>query len=168
MTERIQQMETSPENKSTSRVQSTDRLGRAGFEQVKSSLESSMGRTTEPQTSVDITIKSKQVTSSVDSDVSGQSPPIYQSTPKSTKQVTDDDAGHESEDELSDPTSAARKQEQQQDARRKSSKTRLRDFSQSTPQTTDTTYSSSQRTRSTFNEENMENLLSHVPTSKGQ
>lgn len=89
---------------------------------------------------------SKQVISSVDSDMSTPAPPIYQSTPKSFKQQQDVDAGHESEDELSDP-------KQYFESRRRTSKTRLRDFSQSTS--------------SPFDETNMENVLSHVPTSKG-
>ena len=124
-----------------------------------------MTRTTEPmpasQTLVDTTIKDKRIISSIDSDLSGSSPPIYQSTPKSTK--NDEDAGHESEDELSDPTN---KQKQYQDSRRRAPKTRLRDFSQSTSQPIDSTYLS-QRTKSSFNETSMENVLSHVPTSKG-
>jgi hypothetical protein len=115
-----------------------------------------------PQTTIDIRIKDKQTTSSIDSDLSGSPPPIYQSTPKSIKQKHDEDAGHESEDELSDPTT---KQEQYHDTRRRTSKTRLRDFSQSTSQPIDTPYS--QRTPSSFNETNMENILSHVPPSKG-
>jgi hypothetical protein len=166
VTERISRIENN-ESKSTSRVQPTDRLGRTGFDAIKSSLESSITKTTEPSyiphTSIDITIKDKRIISSMDSDLSGSSPPIYQSTPKSTKQQHDDDAGHESEDELSDPTN---KQDQSYDLRRRTSKTRLRDFSQSTPQTIDSTYLS-QRTKSSFNETNMENILSHVPTSKG-
>jgi hypothetical protein len=166
VTERISRIENN-ESKSTSRVQPTDRLGRTGFDAIKSSLESSITKTTEPSsvphTTIDITIKDKRIISSIDSDLSGSSPPIYQSTPKSTKQQHDDDAGHESEDELSDPTN---KQDQSYDLRRRTSKTRLRDFSQSTPQTIDSTYLS-QRTKSSFNETNMENILSHVPTSKG-
>ena len=166
VTEHISRIENT-ESKSTSRVQPTDRLGRTGFDAIKSSLESSMTKTTEPipvpQTSIDITIKDKRIISSIDSDLSGSSPPIYQSTPKSTKQKHDEDAGHESEDELSDPTT---KQKQYYDTRRRTSKTRLRDFSQSTSQPIDTTYLS-QRTKSSFNETSMENILSHVPTSKG-
>jgi hypothetical protein len=166
VTERISHIENT-DPKSVTRVQSTDRLGRTGFDAIKSSLESSMTKTTEPfrtpQTSVDITIKDKRIISSMDSDISGASPPIYQSTPKSTKQKHDEDAGHESEDELSDPTN---QQNQYYDTRRRTSKTRLRDFSQSTSQPIDSTYLS-QRTKSSFNETNMENFLSHVPTSKG-
>jgi hypothetical protein len=166
VTDRVSRIENN-ESKSTSRIQPTDRLGRTGFDAIKSSLESSITKTTElssvPQTVVDITIKDKRITSSIDSDLSGSSPPIYQSTPKSTKQQHDEDAGHESEDELSDPTN---KQEQYYDTRRRTSKTRLRDFSQSTAQPVDTTYLS-QRSKSSFNESNMENILSHVPTSKG-
>ncbi len=166
VTEQISRLE-SNEPKSTSRIQSTDRLGRTGFDAIRSSLESSMTKTTEapsvPQTSIDITIKDKRTVSSIDSDLSNSSPPIYQSTPKSTKQKHDEDAGHESEDELSDPIN---KQDQFYDARRRTSKSRLRDFSQSTSQPMDSTYLS-QRTKSSFNETNMENILSHVPTSKG-
>jgi len=145
----------------------TDRLGRTGYDTIKSTLESSTTKPVEPlpasHTTIDITIKNKRTVSSIDSDLSGASPPIHQSTPKSTKQKHDEDAGHESEDELSDPTN---KQEQHYDTRRRTSKTRLRDFSQSTSQPIDTSYLG-QRTKSTFNETNMENILSHVPTSKG-
>jgi hypothetical protein len=166
VTERISRIENN-ESKPTSRIQPTDRLGRTGFDAIKSSLESSMTKTTEPssipRTLIDITIKDKRIASSIDSDLSGSPPPIYQSTPKSTKQKHDEDAGHESEDELSDPTA---KQDQYYDTRRRTSKTRLRDFSQSTSQPIDTTYLN-QRTVSSFNETNMENILSHVPTSKG-
>lgn len=103
---------------------------------------------------------SKQVISSVDSDISAPAPPIYQSTPKSFKhQQQDEDAGHESEDELSDP-------KQYFDTRRRTSKTRLRDFSQSTSPPDETTYTA-HRATSHFDETNMENVLSHVPTSKG-
>lgn len=170
VTERRSQLET-PESKSTTRVQSVDRLGRTGFDQIKSSLESSMTKTSEPPSTphatVDITIRNKQVMSSIDSELSGRSPPIHQSTPKATKQtLDDDDAGHESEDELSDPTSHVKRQEQNQDARRRPQKTRLRDFSQSTSQSIEPSYVS-QHTRSSFNEENMENMLSHVPSSIG-
>ena len=165
--ERISRIE-STESKSTSRVQPSDRIGRTGFDTIKSTLESSsITRTAEPssipQTVVDITIKDKRVISSIDSDLSGSSPPIYQSTPKSTKQKHDEDAGHESEDELSDPTN---QQESPYDTRRRTPKTRLRDFSQTTPQQVDASYVS-QRSKSSFNESNMENILSHVPTSKG-
>jgi hypothetical protein len=118
-----------------------------------------------PQTSTELTVKDKRLISSIDSDVSGASPPIFQSTPKSTKQKHDEDAGHESEDELSDPTN---KQEQQYDMRRRTPKARLRDFSQSTSQPMDDTTYLTQRTNSSFNEANMENILSHVPTSKGK
>ena len=172
ITDRVTQIQ-SPESKSTSRIQIGDRLGRTGFDQIKSSLDSSMNKTTEPSTipqaSIEITYHSKQVTSSVDSDVSGRSPPIHQSTPKSTKKIEEDDAGHESEDELSDPTMSARQHEQQHihDTRRRTPKARVRDFSQSTPQAAESSYAES-RVRSTFNEENMENMLAHVPTSKGQ
>ena len=169
VTERRSQIET-VEPKSTTRVQSVDRLGRTGFDHIKSSLESSMTRTSEPSSiphaTVDITIRNRQVVSSVDSDLSGRSPPIHQSTPKTNKQTLEDDAGHESEDELSDPTSHVTKQEQTQDPRRRAPKTRLRDFSQSTSQPIESSYTS-QHTRSTFNEENMENMLAHVPASKG-
>ncbi|CAF4150987.1 unnamed protein product, partial [Rotaria sp. Silwood2] len=168
VTEHISRIQ-STESKSTSRIQPTDRLGTTGFDAIKSSLESSMTKTTEQlptiQTSTDLTIKDKRIISSIDSDVSGSSPPIYQSTPKSTKQKIDEDAGHESEDELSDPTN---KQEQQYDIRRRTPKTRLRDFSQSTTQPLEDTTYISQRNKSSFNESNMENILSHVPTSKGK
>ena len=169
VTERRSQLET-PESKATTRVQSVDRLGRTGFDQIKSSLESSMTKTSEPSSiphaTVDITIRNKQVMSSIDSELSGRSPPIHQSTPKANKQTLDDDAGHESEDELSDPNSHVKRQEQNQDARRRPQKTRLRDFSQSTSQSIEPSYVS-QHTRSSFNEENMESMLSHVPSSKG-
>ncbi len=122
-----------------------------------SRIENTITKTT-PQTSIDIKYRTNQVISSIDSDLSGPTQPIYQSTPKSIKQKYDEDAGHESEDELSDP-------KQHYDTRRRTSKTRLRDFSQSTSQPIDTPYS--QRTPSSFNETNMENILSHVPPSKG-
>ena len=158
VTDRVSQFE----SQSPSRMQPTDR-----FDSPKFSVHSSMHKPTEssstPYASIDITIRNKQVSSSVDSDLSGSPPPIYQSTPKSNKQRRDDD-GHESEDELSDPTT--NKQEHHQDPRRRPSKTRLRDFSQSTSQIVDAGYSS-QRTKPTFDEGNMENILSHVPTSKG-
>ena len=147
-----------------SRVQSSDRLGRTGFDTIKSTLESSMVKSTEHETPVDTRIKDKRTISSIDSDLSGSPPPIYQSTPKSTQQKRDD-LGDESEDELSDPTTT--KQDQSLDSRRRSSKSRSRDFSQSTPQTYDASYLS-HRSKSTFNETNMENILSHVPTSKGR
>jgi catalase len=123
-----------------------------------SRIENTITKTT-PQTSIDIKYRTNQVISSIDSDLSGPTQPIYQSTPKSIKQKYDEDAGHESEDELSDP-------KQHYDTRRRTSKTRLRDFSQSTSQPIDGT-SIVQRTISKFNETDMENVLSHVPTSKG-
>jgi hypothetical protein len=157
----------STESKSTPRVQTNDRLGRTGFDAVKSSLEPSMTKTNElfptHQSSLDTTMKNKRTISSIDSDLSGASPPIHQSTPKSNKQKHDLDAGHESEDESSDPTT---KYDQHYEARRRTSKTRLRDFSQSTSQPIETNYIG-QRSKSSFNESNMENILSHVPTSKG-
>ena len=79
--------------------------------------------------------------------------------PKSLKQKQNEDAGHESEDELSDP-------KLRYDTRRRTSKTRLRDFSQSTSQPIDVTHTI-HRASSNFDETNMENVLSHVPTSKG-
>lgn len=51
--------------------------------------------------------------------------------------------------------------------RRRTPKTRLRDFSQSTSQPIEDTTYVSQRNKSSFTETNMENILSHVPTSKG-
>jgi hypothetical protein len=156
VTDRISHIE-SPESKSTSRIQSTDRLGRTGFDSVKSALELSMTKTTPPHTSIDIRVKNKQTMSSIDSNLSRTSPPIYQSTPKHY-----DDAGHESEDELSDPKQTT-KQEDNYDTRRRQLKPHLRDFSQSTAQSIDTT----QRSTSKFNETSMENILSHVQTSKG-
>ena len=135
---------------------------------IKTTLESFAAKQPEPlpttHTKIDITIKDKRTISSVDSDVSNASPPIHQSTPKSTKQRQNDDAGHESEDELSDP---ANQQEQPYDVRRRQQKTRLRDFSQSTSLVADNSYLNP-RTRSSFNESNMESILSHVPASKGE
>ncbi|CAF1179870.1 unnamed protein product [Adineta steineri] len=155
------------EYQSNDRRISETHTGPSRVSTIKSTLESSTSKQTEPlptsHTKVDITIKDKRTISSIDSDLSGASPPIHQSTPKSTKQYRDDD-GHESEDELSDPTN---KQDQHYNARRRTSATRLRDFSQSTPQPADTTYLN-QRTKSSFTETNMENILSHVPTSKGK
>lgn len=120
-------------------LQSTDSYDRKGFE---------------------TTLTSKQVISSIDSDMSAPAQPIYQSTPKSFKQqAQDDDAGHESEDELSDP-------KQYFDSRRRTSKTRLRDFSQSTSPPDDGAHAV-QRATTYFDETHMENVLSHVPTSKG-
>ena len=166
VTDRVSQFETI-ESKSPSRMQPTDRFDSPKFS-VHSSMHKSAESSSTPYASIDITIRNKQVSSSVDSDLSGSPPPIYQSTPKSNKQKRDDD-GHESEDELSDPTT--NKQEHHhhhhnQDPRRRPSKTRLRDFSQSTSHTVDAGYSG-QRTKPTFDEGNMENILSHVPTSKG-
>jgi hypothetical protein len=158
VSERVSRIENT-ESKPTSRIQQSDRMGRTGFDAVKSALESSTTKPTTPQTSIDIRIKNKQTTSSFDSDLSGPTQPIYQSTPKVSKTKYADDAGHESEDELSDS-------KQTYDARRRTSKSRVRDFSQSTSQPTDANYSV-QRTISKFNESNMENILSHVPTSKG-
>ncbi|CAF4266432.1 unnamed protein product, partial [Rotaria magnacalcarata] len=69
---------------------SADRISRTGYETIKSSFESSATKSTEqlrvPQISTDLTAKDKRIISSIDSDVSGASPPIYQSTPKSIKQ----------------------------------------------------------------------------------
>ena len=161
VTDRVSQFETI-ESKSPSRMQPTDR-----FDSPRISVHTTMHKPTDssgtPYASIDITVRNKQVSSSVDSDLSGSPPPIYQSTPKSNKQKRDDD-GHESEDELSDPTT--NKQEYQQDPRRRSSKTRLRDFSQSTSHIVDVGYAG-QRTKPSFDEGHMENILSHVPTSKG-
>lgn len=85
---------------------------------LKSTFEPTISKTARP---VDITIQSKQTIASIDSDISRTSPPKYHSTPKWKYQLTADE-GNESEDELSDPP------------QRMSPKTRLRDFSQSTPQ----------------------------------
>ena len=167
VTERISHIE-GTEPKSTARSQSTDHLGRTEFDTIKTSLEPSTTKITEslaiPQISTDTTVQDKRIISSIDSDLSGASPPIYQSTPKPLKQKDDEDAGHESEDELSDPTN---KREPKYDTRQRISKTRLRDFSQTTSKPMDDTTYFSQRTKSPFNETNMENILSHVPTSKG-
>lgn len=169
VTERISHIE-NLESKAPARVQTSERYPRTSFDTIKSSTT----RTTESfpasQISTDVIIKDKRIISSVDSDLSGSSPPIYQSTPKSTKQNLDDDAGHESEDELSDPANRLQQQQQQQlqyDIRRRTPKTRLRDFSQATSQTIDDTTFANQRTKSSFDETNMENILSHVPASKG-
>jgi hypothetical protein len=109
------------------------------------------------ETTIDIKIKHKQ---GIDADVNRPVQPIiYQTTSKSTNQKHIDDAGDESEDELSDP-------KQNYDVRRRISKGRLRDFSQSTAQPIDTNLTA-QRTATKFTERNMENILSHVPTSKG-
>ena len=86
---------------------------------LKSTFEPTMSKTGRP---VDINIQSKQTISSIDSDISRTSPPKYHSTPKWKYQLGADE-GNESEDELSDPP------------RHMSPKTRLRDFSQTTPQT---------------------------------
>ncbi|CAF0987483.1 unnamed protein product [Didymodactylos carnosus] len=161
-------------SKSTTRVQSTDRLGRSGFDAVKSALESSMTKPTTPHTSIDITIKEKRpsgynaqtgMVSSIDSDLSvggPSSPPIYQSTPKPKDDFNlyKKPDGNESEDELSE-----KEQEETTTVtemtpsvrQRRRSRNRLRDFSSSTP-----------GHATTFNETNMENLLSHVPISKGK
>jgi hypothetical protein len=145
------------ETRSPPRIPSSDRLGKKEFDTIKTSVESPI--ITTPQTSIDIRIRNQQIISSIDSDLSGPTQPIYQSTPKTIKQKYDEDAGHESEDELSDP-------KQIHDTRRRTSKSRLRDFSQSISQPMDTT-NNILRTISKFNETNMENVLSHVPPSKG-
>jgi hypothetical protein len=147
-----------------------DGIRRSGIDVINTSIESSTTKTSDtssiPQATIDIIIRNKVVSSSTDSTLHGTSLPIHQSTPKTNSYAHDDDAGHESEDELSDPTIRSRKQDQNQDHRRRSSKTRLRDFSHSTSQPMESVYSS-QQTRTVFNEANMENMLSHVPASKG-
>jgi hypothetical protein len=122
----------------------TDYVSRKGFDTTKTSL---------PQTSIDIKYRSKQVISSMDSDLSGPTQPIYSSTPKSYKQKQDEDAGHESEDELSDP-------KQSYDSRRRTSKTRLRDFSQSTQQPIDVTHTVHRATT------NLDDMFTQVPITK--
>jgi len=104
-------------------------------------------------------VNNKQVISSIDSDFGGPSQPIYQSTPKSIKQQHDEDAGHETEDELSDS-------KQNYGTRHHTSTTHLRDFSQSTSPSLDTTHLI-ERTPSRFDETNIENIHSHLPTSRG-
>ncbi len=104
-------------------------------------------------------MNNKQIISSIDSDFGGPSQPIYQSTPKSIKQQHDEDAGHETEDELSDS-------KYNYGTRHHTSTTRSRDFSQSTSPSLDTTHII-ERTGSRFDETNMDNLHSHVPTSRG-
>ena len=91
----------------------------------------------------------------MDSDLSGPTQPIYQSTPKSYKLKQDEDAGHESEDELSDP-------KQSYDTRRRTSKTRLRDFSQSTQQPIDVLHTVHRATTT------LDNLLTQVPITKSR
>ncbi|CAF1395956.1 unnamed protein product [Rotaria sp. Silwood1] len=158
VTDRLSHID-SIESKSTSRIQPSDRLGKTEFDAITSKLESSIAKTL-PQTTIDIQIRKKQGTSStIDSDLNRLSQTNYQTTLKSTKQKHIEDAGHESEDELSDP-------KQNYDTRRHISKARLRDFSQSTSQPVDTNLTV-QRTTTKFNERNMENILSHVPISKG-
>ncbi|CAF4045394.1 unnamed protein product [Adineta steineri] len=148
------------EAKEISRVQSTERLGRAGIDAIKLSLESSISKAS-PQTSFDVKMNNnKQIISSIDSDFMGPSQPIYQSTPKSIKQTYHEDQGRDSEDELSEPKQNYDTQQQQY-----LSKTRFRDFSQSTSPSLDTTHLI-ERTR--FNEKSMENVLSHVPASRGK
>lgn len=126
-----------------------------------SHIENRTGFEVTPQTSIDTRYRAKQVISSIDSEIGGPAArPIYQSTPKSVKQKVDDDAGHESEDELSDSN-------QPNNFRRHSSKTRYRDFTQTTSQPIESTHSV-QHMVSKFNESNVENVLSHLPSSKGK
>ncbi|CAF2588610.1 unnamed protein product [Rotaria sp. Silwood2] len=153
VTDRLSHID-SIESKLTSRIQANNRLGKAEFDTLTSKLESSIIKPI-PQTTLDIQIRKKQGISTIDSDLNR----LSQTTHKSTKQKHIEDAGHESEDELSDP-------KQIYDTRRRISKGRLRDFSQSTSQPIDTNVTV-QRTTTKFNEKNMENILSHVPTSKG-
>ncbi|CAF1054505.1 unnamed protein product, partial [Didymodactylos carnosus] len=128
-----------------------------------------IGKQTTPYTSIDVEVREKQplryhsqtgMISSIDSDVSvggPSSPPKYHSTPKSKVNLDlyKNPDGNESEDELSE-------REQQRTTIvtgiTSSMKQRnLRDISSST-----------QDQATTFNETNMENLLSHVPISKGK
>lgn len=160
VSDRISHIDTT-ESKSLPRVQSNDCLGRSEIDALKSKLEITMTKPSS-QTTIDIQIKNKQTTSSsIDSDLSRPSQPIYQTTPRTIKQQQRrEDAGDESEDELSEP-------KQIYDQRRRTSKTRTRDFAQTVAHPIETT-SPVQRTIAKFNERNMENVLSHVPTSKGK
>ncbi|CAF1094059.1 unnamed protein product [Rotaria sordida] len=157
ITDRLSHID-SIESKSTSRIQPSEHLGKKEFDAITSKLESSIIKPI-PQTTIDIQIKKKQAQSTIDSDTSR----LLQTTttPKSTKQIHVEDAGHESEDELSDA-------KQNYDLRRRTSKTRLRDYSQNTLQPIDNTNLTVQQTTTKFNERNMENILSHVPISKGK
>ncbi|CAF1617278.1 unnamed protein product [Rotaria magnacalcarata] len=143
----------------TDRIANSDNLESKAIIRIKSNERlSQLDDDSLAQTTVDIQIKHKQ---GINSDVKRPTQPIiYQTTSKSTNQKHTDDAGDESEDELSDP-------KQNYDVRRRISKGRLRDFSQSTTQPIDTNLTA-QRTTTKFTERNMENILSHVPTSKGK
>ena len=135
-------------------VQSTDRLNRQKFESMTSTHRSSI-----PQTSSNIKQRTQQYVLSMDTDLNRISQPIYQSTPKLSKRHNVDDVDHETEDELREP-------KQNYDVRRRITKGYLRDFSQSTSQPIDRNLTV-QQTTTNFNEKNMENILSHVPISKG-
>lgn len=139
-------------------MQSTERLGRSGIEPLKKSLGSPTLRAP-MQSSFDVTINNRQVISSIDSDLGGASQPMYHSTPKAVKQNYEDDLGHESEDELSDSKAAL-------EQRRRTSRARLRDFSQSVSPSMETSHII-ERSTTRFNETSMENMLSHVPPSRG-
>ncbi|CAF4178420.1 unnamed protein product, partial [Rotaria magnacalcarata] len=110
----------------TDRIANSDNLESKAIIRIKSNERlSQLDDDSLAQTTVDIQIKHKQ---GINSDVKRPTQPtIYQTTSKSTNQKYTDDAGDESEDELSDP-------KQNYDVRRRISKGRLRDFSQSTTQ----------------------------------
>ncbi|UJR09412.1 hypothetical protein I4U23_013653 [Adineta vaga] len=143
---------------SMSRVQSTERLGRTGIDAIKLSLDSNASKSSPEKTSIDIQLNNKQFISSIDSDFGGPSQPMYHSTPKTIKQTYDDDLGHESEDELSEPKGSFG---------RHSSKTRIQYLPQSSLPNNDTNHVM-ERSTTRFNETSMENMLSHVPSSRGK
>ncbi|CAF4821364.1 unnamed protein product, partial [Rotaria socialis] len=106
----------------TDRIANSDNLESKAIIRIKSDERlSQLDDDSQAQTTIDIQIKQKK---GIDSDVNRPTQPIiYQTTSKSTNQKDIDDAGDESEDELSDP-------KQNYDVRRRISKGRLRDFSQ--------------------------------------
>ena len=153
-------------NEPTTRVRASDRLGRAGFDSIKSTFEPTATRTT-PHTSIDITWKTKQMSSSVDADLSGAPPPIYQSTPKTAKKTLTDSGNR---DHDSSSSSVTIRHEQPYQTRQEATKGHLRDFSQSTSHVVDTTYVS-RRTASKHDESNLENVAvetSQSPTKPAQ
>ncbi|CAF1095725.1 unnamed protein product [Adineta ricciae] len=148
VSDRISRFE-STELKSGSRAQSIERPGRTNVVQ-----------TSPEKAPIDIRMTNTQVMSSIDSDFGGPAQPIYHSTPKATKQ-TYDDLGHESGDELSETKGSF-------DARQRSSRARLHDFTTTSVSPTIDTTRVIERTTTRFNESNMENMLSHVPSSRGK
>ena len=118
-----------------------------------------MIQTSPEKAPIDNRMTNTQVMSSIDSDFGGAAQPIYHSTPKATKQ-TYDDLGHASGDELSETKGSF-------DAQQRSSRARLQDFTGVSVSPVIDTTRVIDRTTTRFNESNMENMLSHIPSSRG-